>query len=180
MRLKSIMTGVLTFCLFAFIQAVAAAPPPNRCDYSSGLRDEISKKYPGTHLVTLADLTEYNRKLYQKDHGTRCPGLVRVNFYGDGKPTWALVLISGEVAKRKTELLVARQIGDDWVFRSLETSDGTPVVWREGPGKYNGMYKEEGPPIRAKNPVIVLCWYGSSAILYAWTGTEVKKIWLSD
>jgi hypothetical protein len=173
------MTGVVTFCVFAFIQAVAAAPPPNSCEYPPGLRDEISKKYPGTHLVSLPDLEEHDRKLYQKDHGARCPGLVRVNFYGDGKPTWALVLISGEVAKRKTELLVARQIGDDWEFRSLVTSDGTPVVWREGPGKYDGMYEEE-KPIRAENPVIVLCWYGSSTILYAWTGTEVKKIWLSD
>lgn len=73
---------------------------------------------------------------------------------------------------------MAHQVGNDWDFRSLETSDGTPVVWRQGPGKYDGMYEEK--PIRAQNPVIVLCWYGSSAILYAWTGTEVKKIWISD
>src|SRR6266851_5581681 len=101
MRLKSLRTCVAIFCLLAFIQAIAAAPPPDRCMYPPGLRDEISKKYPGTHLVTLADLTA--------------------------------------------------------------------VVWRQGPGKYDGMYEEEGEPIRAKNPVIVLCWYGSSAILYAWT-----------
>ena len=73
---------------------------------------------------------------------------------------------------------MAHQVGNDWEIRSLETSDGTPVVWHEGPGKYEGMYEEK--PIRAKNSVIVLCWYGSSTILYAWTGTEVKKIWLSD
>jgi len=173
------MTWMMTFCLFVFSQAVAAAPPADRCEYPSGLSDETSKKYAGTHLVTLADLTEYNRKLYQKDHGTRCPGLVRVNFYGDGKPTWALVLVAGEVGKRKTELVVAHQVGNDWEFRSLETSDGTPVVWRQGPGKYEAMYQEE-KSIRAKNPVVVLCWYGSSAILYAWTGTEVQKVWLSD
>jgi hypothetical protein len=178
MRLKSRMTCVLTFCLLGFLQATAAAPPPNRCAYPTGLSDEISKKYPGTHLVSLADLDEYDRKLYQKDHGTRCPGLVRVNFYGDGKPTWALVLISGEGAKQKAELVVARQVGRDWEIRSLETTDGTPVVWREGPGKYDGMNVEK--PLRANNPVIVFCGYGSWAILYAWTGTEVKKIWLSD
>jgi hypothetical protein len=179
MRLKSLVPRVVAFCLFALIQPVTAAPPPDRCEYPPGLRDEIAKNYPGTHLVSLADLEEYDRKLYQKDHGTRYPGLVRVNFYGDGKPTWALVLIAGEVGKRKTELVLAHQVGNDWEFRSLETSDGTPVVWRERPGKYEGMYQEE-IPIRAKNPVVVLCWYGSSAILYAWTGTEVKKIWLSD
>jgi len=178
MRLKAVRTCVAIFCLLAFIQAVAATPPPDRCVYPPGLRDEISKKYPGTHLVTLADLTEYNRKLYQKDHGTRCPGLVRVNFYGDGKPTYAIVLISGENPKRRAELVVARQVGKDWELRSLETTDGTPVVWRESAGQHEGMYEKE--PLRAKYPVIVFCGYGSWAILYAWTGTEVKKIWLSD
>jgi hypothetical protein len=175
---RSAVTCIVPFCLFAFSPVIAAGPPPNQCEYPQGLRDEISKKYAGTHLVSLADLDDYDRKLYQKDHGTRCPGLVRVNFYGDGKPTWALVLIAGELAKRKSELLVVRQVGHTWEIRSLETSDGAPVVWREGPGKYDGMYEKE--PLRAKSPVIVLCWYGSSAILFAWTGSEVKKIWLSD
>jgi len=33
---------------------------------------------------------------FTKDPGSRCPGLVEVTFYGAGKPTWAVVLISGE------------------------------------------------------------------------------------
>lgn len=172
------MTCIASFCLFAFIQAVAAAPPAERCVYPRGLQDEVSKKYPGTHLVRLADLDDYDRKLYQKDHGTRCPGLVRVNFYGDGKPTWALVLTAGKGTEQKAELVVACQVGNNWEIRTLEKTDGTPVVWREGPGKYDGMNEEK--PLRAKNPVIVFCGYGSWAILYAWTGTEVKKIWISD
>lgn len=125
----------------------------------------------------MADLDEYDRKLFQKDHG-RCPGLVKVDFYGDGKPTWALVLISGENPKRKAELVVARQVGDTWETRSLETTDGTPVVWREGPGKYDGM--SEPNTILAKNPVIVFCGLESWAICYAWTGKEVVKTWISD
>jgi hypothetical protein len=179
MRLAPIRTCAAVLYLLVCVQALRAAPPPGRCEYPPGLRDEISKKYPGTHLVRLEDLEEYDRKLYQKDHGTRCPGLVKVNFYGDGKPTWALVLISGDNPKRKAELVVAHQVAEGWEIHSLETSDGTPVVWREKPGKYEGMYKEE-KPIRAKNPVVVLCWYGSSAILYAWTGKDVEKVWLSD
>ncbi|OLB35118.1 MAG: hypothetical protein AUH11_15710 [Acidobacteria bacterium 13_2_20CM_57_17] len=179
MHTKSKIVCAGTFYLFALIRVVAAAPPPDRCEYPPGLHDEISKKYPGTHLVGLADLEEYDRKLYRKDHGTRCPGLVRVNFYGDGKPTYALVLIAGENPKRRAQLVVAHQVGNDREIRSLETTDGTPVVWRQGPGKYDGMYEEE-QQILARNPVIVFCGYGSWAILYAWTGAEVKKIWLSD
>src|SRR4029077_824232 len=151
MRPKLFLKCVSTSYLFAFIQTVAATPPPDRCEYPSGLKDEISKKFPGTHLVSLADLTEYDKKLYQKDQGTRSPGLVRVDFYGDGKPTWAIVLIAGENPKRSAELVVAHQVGSDWEIRSLEKTDGTPVVWRQGRGKYDGMY--EGKPIRAKYPV---------------------------
>jgi hypothetical protein len=150
----------------------------DRCDDPPGLRDALSKKYPGTSVLSLADLDDYDRKLFQKDHHSRCPGLVKLDFYGDGKPTWALVLIAGEKSKRKAELVVAQQAGEGWELRSLDTADGTPVVWRQGPGKYQGM---SGPAtIQARNQVIVFCGYESWAILYAWTGKEVVKTWLSD
>ena len=179
MRVKSVLICVVSLYLFAANQ-VAAAKSQDRCALPSGLSDAISKKYPGASVVTLADLDEYNRKLFQKDHGTRCPGLVKVNFYGDGKPTLALLLKAGEGSKQKAELVVARQLGEDWDLRSLETTDTAPVpvVWRQGPGKYDGM--SEPKTIRATNPVIVLCGYGSWAILYAWTGKEVVKTWISD
>src|SRR5713226_3722273 len=141
MRLKSVLICAVGLYLFAANQVVLAVPSQDRCALPAGLHDEITKKYPGASLVTLADLSEYNRKLFQKDHGTRCPGLVRVNFYGDGKPTWALVLIAGEGSKQKAELVMARRLGEDWDLRSLDTSDTAPlpVVWRQGPGKYEGM-----------------------------------------
>jgi hypothetical protein len=66
--------------------------------------------------------------------------LVKVSFYGDGKPTWAVVLISRENPKRNAELVVARQADEGWETRSFDTTDGTPVVWREGPGKYQDLY----------------------------------------
>jgi len=110
----------------------------------------------------LADLTEYKRKLFQKDHGARCPGVARVSFYGDGKPTYALVLIAGENPKRNAELIVAHRLAESWEIRSLDVTDGTPVVWREGPGKYEDMY---GPKtIRARNPVLVFCGLESWAV----------------
>lgn len=177
MRLKSVLICAVSLYLFAANQLTAAQ---SRCALPAGLSEAISKKYLGASVVALTDLDEYNRKLFQKDHGTRCPGLVKVNFYGDGKPTWALVLKVGEGSKRKAELVLARRLGDDWEVRSLDSSDTAPmpVVWRQGPGKYDGM--SEPTTIRAKNPVIVLCGYGSWAILYAWTGKEVEKTWISD
>jgi hypothetical protein len=167
----------LAICLFAAGQ-VAVAAPDGGCTFPRGLDNEIAKKLPGAHLVSLADLNDYDKKLYKKDHGSRCPGLVKVDFYGDGKPTWALVLIAGENPKRKAELVVARRVDSDWEIRSLETANGTPVVWREGPGKYEDIYGKK--TIQATRPVVVLCYYESSTIVFAWTGKDVDKVWLSD
>jgi hypothetical protein len=177
MRPKSFSLSLVALCLFA-PGLVNAASSNGGCDFPPGLRDEVSKEFPSTRLVSLGDLSEYDRKLYKKDHGTRCPGIVKVDFYGDGKPTWALVLIGEEAPTRKAQLVVAHQAGSDWEIRSLETTDGAPVVWRQGPGKYGDVYGKE--TIRATRPVVVFCGYESWAILYAWTGNEVKKIWLSD
>jgi hypothetical protein len=169
----------LVVCLAVLIPPMTAASPNGRCGYSPDLRDEISQKYPGTRVVSLADLSEYERKLFQKDHGARCPGLVKVNFYGDGKPTYALVLIAGENPNRKAQLVVAHQVNDTWETRLLSTTDGTPVVWRDGPGKYEGLYYEE-KTIRAQWPVIVFCGLESWAVVFAWTDKKVEKVQISD
>jgi hypothetical protein len=47
-----------------------------------------------------------------------------------------------------------------------------------GTSKYEDIYGQK--KILSKNQVIVFCGYGSWAIVYAWTGKEVEKVWLSD
>jgi hypothetical protein len=179
MRLKSVLICALSLYLFVLIQSATAASSNNQRVFRPDLRDELLKKYPGTRVAGFDDLTEYKRKLFRKDHGTRCLGLVKVNFYGDGKPTWAIVLISGENPNRKAQLVVAHQVDDTWETRLLSTTDGTPVVWRDGPGKYEGLYYEE-KTIRAQWPVIAFCDLESWAVVFAWTGKEVEKVQISD
>jgi hypothetical protein len=176
-RLKFMSISAVCLYLFA-VNQMALASPKSRCTLPSGLGEEISTKYPGTKLVSLADLDEYKRKLFQKDHGTRCPGLARVDFYGDGKPTWALVLISGENPQRKAQLVVARQVDKKWEIRLLDTTDGTPVVWSEGAGKYDDLYGKK--TIIATRPVVVFCGLESFEVVFAWTGKDVEKVQLSD
>ena len=180
MRMKSILLCVVGLYLFGANKVVIARAPQDTCVFPAGLGEEISRKYPGARLVTLADLDEYNRKLFQKDHGTRCPGLARVNFYGDGKPTWALVLIVGEGSKPKAELVVAHKVGTNWEIRLLDTVDASemPVVLREGSGTYDDV--SEPKTVRAKNPVIVLYAYEVWGKLYVWTGKDVVKLQISD
>lgn len=169
---------LLTSCLFVSIKIPSAAPVSS-CTLPQGLDTKIATTFPRAHVVGLADLSEDDRNLYKKDHGLRCPGLVEVNFYGDGKPTWALVLISGEEpTKIKSELLLARKLESDWDIRSLSVATGIPVVWRQNPGTYKDIYGQK--TIQATRPVLVLCYYNSSAVIFAWIGKKVEKVWLSD
>ena len=170
------------FAMFAFFfahsQCMAASKNSNPCELPPGLQEMILKKFPDRKVEAAADLKIYDRKLYRKDHGAACPGLAKINFYGDQKPTWALVLIGGKDPKKNAELVIAHRLDIGWETQSLETTDGFPVVWRESAGKYEDVYGQES--IKAPYPVVVFCGYESWAILYAWTGSEVKKIWISD
>jgi hypothetical protein len=180
MRRISSLACSLSLFLIATIQMAVAAPSNQGCGLPAGLREEISNKYPGTRLVGLADLQEEDEELFRKEHGSQCPGLARVDFYGDGKPTLALVLLHDETSGPKAELVLAHQRRKAWEIKSLDTADASPVpvVWREGPNNYNDVYGQK--TINATKPVIVLCGYGGWAILYAWAGKRVEKIWLSD
>ncbi len=168
-------TSVIGFCLLVLVQGAAAAPQNRQCDLPQDLQREIPSKYPGRKLVTLSDLQEDDRAFFQKDHGNSCPGLVKVDFYGDGKPTLALVLIT----KENSELIVAHQVDENWRSTVLATGGpSVPVVWSLPPGKYPDVYGDK--TIRATRPVIVFFKYEAWGILYAWTGKAINKIWIAD
>src|SRR5712664_2354711 len=106
MRVRPAAICGLALFNFSFACVVSAATG-EQCQPPSSLGEELSKRIPDTRIVTAADLEEYDFKLFQKVPGTRCPGLVKVNSFGDGQPTWALVLVPGENPKRKAHLVVA-------------------------------------------------------------------------
>lgn len=179
MRMKFLAVSAVVFYLFVSAQTAIAASGDRACDLPRGLDQEILDKYPGRSIVRSADLSEQDKQLFEKDHDGRCPGLVKVDFYGDGKPTWALVLIARAGSKSDAELVVAHKVHDAWETSLLEKAeDSVPVVWSEGPGEYQDVYHEK--KIRAVKPVIVFCGYSSWAIVYAWTGSEVEKVWIRD
>jgi hypothetical protein len=121
-----------------------------------------------------------DRGFFQKDHGYACPGLVKVDFYGDGQPTLALVLVTQAGTKRENQLVVAHRSGDQWKTVRLDTMSGEnpPVVWGQKPDVYTDI--EKGTKIRATHPVLIFCGYESWRIVYAWNGTHVGKVWLAD
>jgi hypothetical protein len=178
MRLKAAVL-IVASCLLASVRVAIAAPTTDSCNLPQTLQREVVKKYPGTRLVTLQDLARDDRGLFQKDHGNGCPGLVNVDFYGDGKPTFALVLIANGGATESAKLVVAHELDRKWDTVLVDTSESSiPVVWSQGPGEYEDVYGEKKN--RATRPVIVFCEYNAWAIVYAWTGSRVDKIWLRD
>jgi len=177
--LKSICFSVVSLYLFLRVPMAAGAPPGDACDLPKDLRSEVATKYPGKKVVTLADLQDDDRGFFQKDHNDSCPGLVKVDFYGDGKPTLAMVLIGNGEGKDSSVLVVAHWTGAGWKISTLATGGPTvPVVWSQDPGEYQDVYGQK--KIHATEPVVVFCRYESWAILYAWTGGRVAKIWLQD
>ena len=178
-RRNLLVVATIGFGLFGVVQAATAVPSISACELPKDLQSVVERKYPGRTIVSLSDLRDDDKELFQKEHGDSCPGLVKVDFYGDGKPTLALALTTKSVAKGKTELVVAHQVGAIWKTATLETTDGpTPVVWSEMPGEYKDVYAER--KIRATRSVVVFCSYYAWTILYAWTNNKVAKIWLAD
>ena len=175
---RAIIAVVLS--LFGSVQGARGLSPSGACDLPQPLKREIANRYRGRDLVNISDLGEDHRSYYRKDHGEGCPGLSKVDFYGDGKPTLALVLIAGSGTKMKAELVVAHLVDGSWRTRVLDTAEGAPVpvVWRQPPGMYRDVYGNK--VIRATRPVIVFTGYDSWSVLYAWTGSRVEKVWLQD
>jgi hypothetical protein len=177
-RLRLIV-GSLVAIFWVLISAGTAMAQSDSCELPGTLKTVIATRYSDAKLVTSEDLAKEDKDLFQKDHGNDCPGLVNVDFYGDGKPTFALVLIVGRGAKESAELVVAHQVEQKWETVLLDTAESSvPVAWRQGPGEYEDVYGEK--KIRATRPVIVFCGYNSWAILYAWTGGKISKLWLRD
>jgi hypothetical protein len=175
------MRSKLMFCAFlvVFGTQVIAAQSQAGCALPNSLRPLIGSKYPNMHPVTLSDLNPDDQELFRREHGSTCPGLTRIDFYGDGLPTFALLLLRANGAKR-AELIVAHQVTNQWQTVLVDSADASPVpvVWSEKPGKYEDVYGRK--TLDAKRPVIVLCGYESWAIMYSWTGNKIGKIWISD
>ncbi len=158
----------------AFRPKPLAAHTSEVCVLPEDLQREVAAKYPTAKLIELSDLVEDDRKFFQSDHDNSCPGVVKVDFYGDGKPTFALVLIPRGGASEPNRLVVAHRDDRQWVVTPLDKG-GTDVavVWSLPPGEYHDVYGDK--TIRSTKPVIVFCKYEAWAILYAWTAKGVHK-----
>jgi hypothetical protein len=176
-----LLIAIAALVCSAFAQATPSPQTSEACVLPQDLQREVVGKYPTAKIIEVSDLEEDDRKFFQSDHDNSCPGVAKVDFYGDGKPTLALVLIPRSGTKEPTKLVVAHHDDGKWLITPLDTggpSPIAPVVWSLPFGEYRDVYGDK--TIRATKPVIVFCKYEAWAILYAWTGKGVSKIWLMD
>jgi hypothetical protein len=110
----------IVLAFFALLTACATAQQKDPCALPTSLQNELATKYPGQRPVRISDLSTYNKRFYRKDHGNHCPGLVKVDLYGDKKPTWTIILRKNDQGISVTELLVAQQIEDGWKLNLLK------------------------------------------------------------
>jgi hypothetical protein len=158
----------------------ATASDATSCKLPQELRRKIEMRYPGMRLVDKPALNEYDRQLFEKEHDGDCPGAANVDFYGDGKPTIALILLEASANAHEGILLVAHEVDGAWRLRVLDKVDAplAPVVWGENPGEYTDVSGNR--TIKAHHEPVVLCRYEAWAVLYALDGKMVKKIWIAD
>ncbi len=178
MKLKPTAIFVTTLWLLALVQGAVAQSSNDTCDLPKDLQSALANKYSRTKIVRLGDLSSEDKKFFQEDHAGTCPGVVKVDCYGDGKATFALELTTSETYPT-TKLVLAHKMQSNWHIVTLDKSVGPiPVVWSEKPGEYKDIYGEKR--IVATKPVIVFCGYRSFTIVYAWMNNKIAKVWLRD
>lgn len=82
-------------------------------------RQQIPPKNTSSGWLTLLKMIG---SLFQQEHGSQCPGVVSVDFYGDGRPTFGVVLLASEAGTRKAQLVIAAEVQNAWKLDVLDTT----------------------------------------------------------
>jgi hypothetical protein len=180
-RIAPFLFGLVTAHMVVLTALARSATTENSCALPADLSAAVAKTYPESQVLAPANLKDESRKHFQAQEGSRCPGLVSLDFYGDAKETLAMILLS----KTKAELVVAHRSGADWELRSLESLDRSSpdeppdsAIWSVKPGKYHDGYEKK--TLRATHPALAFGEYDAWLLVYAWTGKQVEKVTLHD
>lgn len=118
--------------------------------------------------------------LTKKDSRHGCPGIAKVDFYGDGRTVYAIVIRKprglGAVVEEK--LLLAEKEDKHWKVTTLAENDSPGNVSQEPAGEYGDMYRTRS--FRTKGDLIVYFGYESWAVGYGWTGEKIEEVQLTD
>lgn len=153
------------------IHSSADAHPRRHCSETipTAVHKIIHELYPAFHIRTKKDST----------HG--CPGIVKVDFYGDGRAVYAVVIqknLDDRGIQQDGKLLLASKGDNGWKVEILE-DDGNPgSLWHAPADEFVDMYR--GRTATAKGDIILYFGYESWERAYGWTGEKIEWVQLTD
>jgi hypothetical protein len=177
---RSLIVIVLLYAIPAFSDGVQSQSScvgvlPN------SLENLVKEQYRGWQIVSVEMLKPHHRKLFLKDRRRKCPGIAKVDLYGDGRQVYAVVLIEESDIDRRSKLVLTQETGKDkWQMTTLEDETTVPIpVVAAGPaGTYEHVYGER--ELKSDHEVVVYIGYESWVVVYAWNGKQIEKIQISD
>lgn len=170
-NLIGLLGGLLSVYICLAVYSSADAAPRRHCSETipTAVKKIIYDRYPDFHIRTKKDST----------HG--CPGIVKVDFYGDGRAVYAVVIQKDRDDKgiqQDGKLLLASRESQGWKVEILEDEGDAGSVWHAPGEEFSDMY--QGRTIAAKGDMIIYFWYESSAVGYGWTGEKIETVQLAD
>jgi hypothetical protein len=183
---STVRAQIIGACLFAVLlwsQSTAWANQTSECRPPASLAKQITESFAGYTIVTIDTLRTSDRARFRADHPRSCPGLVKLDFYGTGVPTYGLALVRRQGKQVLLKLVVASraQKAATWDLRQLDQADNlvaAPAIWAEPPGEYKDVHEKN--TIKAQHPVLLAAQYEAWAIAFAWSKDEIKKVWITD
>jgi hypothetical protein len=151
---------VLALLLLAF----AAAP-----DLPAPARMLLDRRYPDWRLAPVAAQV---RDWFEQQHFGYAPNLVREDLDNDGKPDWALEILSGGL--QHTVVLLARSGGFDSILVSSDPPDPFTylIVNRRGDREFSF---ETLRWFRHTRNSLLLMYFDRTPLLFIWTGSRFDK-----
>ena len=165
-----------------------AAQANDACPHAlpAPLLEILKTEYPDWKLVDLEDLGSEGADFYRKDadvypekNPTGCPGAARVDLYGDGQHAYALVLKRESNNRVKSKLLLSEiDKSKKWVSRTLMDDECVCAVRTIPPGEHTDVIK--GNTIKSRGEAILYIKYEAYAIVFAWTGQKIERVYVQD
>jgi len=165
------LTLVLVAILLCDVPVIKGANPRSHCSETlpSSLNQLIKERYLDFQVLNKKDST----------HG--CPGIAKVDFYGDGRTVYAVVIRKPHKSEAVVEgkLLLAEKEDKHWKVTLLDEGDDWGSVSHEPAGEYGDMYRTRS--IKSKGDLIVYFRYDQSwAVGFGWTGDKIEEVQLTD
>lgn len=156
---------------FSVLQDAAGTTSRSHCSemLPSSLDKIISQRYLGFQVLT------------KKDSSHGCPGIAKIDFYGDGRIVYAAVIrrVRGTERSGEGKLLLAEKENKNWKVTILYEGDDWGNVAYEPAGLYGDMYRTRS--FETKGDLIVYFRYDQTwAVGYGWTGEKIEKVQLTD